>query len=244
MVNIPYVASIGINLMQLQSIALMVIDSNWHYFRLKYIATDFDRFFFFLVSIDTNLFYLLQLITGNFFNISSIPNDYSVFLAQRIAENKSVKSMSVSACPWMRARAKGVEVSESKWEGMQPRARETERNREQPRAHETERNREQLRARETESKREQTKLRANETEWKRSGPDETKVDCQNIYAGRTQLINQWGISITKTVPWLFFLSLRAFLWCLKIIIELFVIHRTGILTSTIAACFHSWDGYK
>ena len=96
--NIPYVLSIEIDFTQFSSIVSMIIDSNRHYFRLKYIATDFDRFFFFLVSIDTNLFYLLQMITGNF-NISSIPNDYSVLNpAQRIAENKSVKSMSVSGC--------------------------------------------------------------------------------------------------------------------------------------------------
>ena len=63
--------------MRLPSIALMVIDSNRHYFRLKSIATDFVRLFFFLLSIDTNLFHLLQMITGNF-NTSLIPVDYSV----------------------------------------------------------------------------------------------------------------------------------------------------------------------
>ena len=51
-------------------------------------------------------------------------------------------------------------------------------------------------------------------------------------------------SYNKNVLWPFFLSLRAFLWCLKIIIKLFLIHRTGMLTSTIAACFHSWEIYR
>ena len=52
----------------------MVIDSNRHYFRLKSIATDFVRFFFPPVLIDTNLFFLvLQIITGDSdFNILSI----------------------------------------------------------------------------------------------------------------------------------------------------------------------------
>lgn len=128
------------------------------------------------------------MITGNF-NISSIPNDYSVFPAQRIAKNKS---MSVSACPWMRARAKGVEVSKSKREHMQLRARETEQNREQLRARETEQNREQLRARETESKREHMKLRANETEWKQA-----KWSRQNQSRLSKQLC--WKDSISKSM---------------------------------------------
>ena len=76
--------------------------------------------------------------------------------------------------------------SESKREGVKPSKSKQER----MKAIETER--ECMKLSETESKQEQVKVAESyrKCTTMRSGPGETKVDCQNGYAGRTQLVNQ------------------------------------------------------